>query len=179
MSIEYEARILEIDPISIEKQIISCGGKRIRESLMRRYMYAVDQTDRNQFIRLRDTGFEVTLTHKKISHDGIDGTEETEIVVNSFEKTHELLSKLGYKSKWFFENHRISFELAGARLEIDKWPLIPAYLEIEADSQEQVIQVTSILGYSEEQLIGENTLKIYAKYGVDLNQMKVLRFSDF
>lgn len=176
MTIEYEARILEIDPIELEKKILSCGGERIRSSLMRRYVYAVEDQNLNRFIRLRDTGFEVTLAYKEINHDGIDGTEETEVIVDNFDKTDELLSKLGYQTKWYQENHRTSFQLNGARLEIDHWPLIPPYLEIEADSYEQVIQIASLLGFAENQLVGENTLKIYVLYGINIKKIPVLCF---
>jgi adenylate cyclase class 2 len=177
LAIEYEARVLEIDPEQLKQKIISLGGKAVRESLMRRYVYAVHKQDLNRFIRLRDTGFEVTLTYKEITHDGIDGTEETEIIVDHFEQTDEFLSRLGYKEKWYQENYRSSFQLEGARLEIDRWPMIPTYLEIEADSYEEVIRIASLLGFQENELIGENTLKIYARYGINLKKIKDLRFN--
>jgi adenylate cyclase class 2 len=177
LGIEYEARILEINSQEIENKILFCGGEKIRESLMRRYVYAVNEEDLQKFIRLRDTGFEVTLTYKEIKHDGIDGTEETELVVDNFDKTDEFLSRLGYQSKWYQENYRTSFQLRGTRLEIDQWPMIPSYLEIEADTYEEVIQMAEILGYHKDELVGENTLKIYAKYGIDLKTIKDLRFS--
>jgi adenylate cyclase class 2 len=177
LGIEYEARILEINSQEIENKILFCGGEKIRKSLMRRYVYAVNEEDLQKFIRLRDTGFEVTLTYKEIKHDGIDGTEETELVVDNFDKTDEFLSRLGYQSKWYQENYRTSFQLRGTRLEIDQWPMIPSYLEIEADTYEEVIQMAEILGYHKDELVGENTLKIYAKYGIDLKTIKDLRFS--
>jgi adenylate cyclase class 2 len=54
--------------------------------------------------------------------------------------------------------------------------MIPLYVEIEADSQEQVVETAIKLGFSEEQLTGENTVKIYARYGIDLDSMEELRF---
>lgn len=177
MAIEYEARVLEIDPEQITEKILAIGGEKIRESLQRRYVYAINKQDLQQFIRLRDTGFEVTLTYKAIHHDGIDGTVETEVIVDRFDKTDELLTKLGYTTKWYQENKRTSFSLAGAQVEIDHWPQIPPYLEIEAESYEKVLQVAQMLGFHKEQLIGENTLKIYAQYGIDLRKIPELRFA--
>jgi adenylate cyclase class 2 len=176
--IEYEARLLEVDPVLMKQKILSCGGREVRESFMRRYVYAVHKDDLQRFIRLRDTGFETTLTYKEIKHDGIDGTEETEIVVDDFDKTDEFLNRLGYHTKWYQENYRSSFLLSGARLEIDHWPMIPPYLEIEADSYEDVIRVAQMLGYHQDQLVGENTLKIYAYYGLNLKKINDLRFTD-
>jgi adenylate cyclase class 2 len=54
--------------------------------------------------------------------------------------------------------------------------MIPPYLEIEADSKEQVVETAKKLGFEEEQLTGENTLNIYAKYGIDLDLISDLRF---
>jgi adenylate cyclase class 2 len=70
-----------------------------------------------------------------------------------------------------------SFVLNNAKLEIDHWPMIAPYVEIEADSKEHVIETAQLLGYQEEQLTGENTVKIYARYGVDLDNISDLRFS--
>ncbi|SEM73443.1 class IV adenylate cyclase [Lihuaxuella thermophila] len=178
MTIEYEAKVLDINPNIISQKIMGLGGKQIGQFFMRRYVYDVVPGDKSKWIRLRDTGQEVTLTVKEIVHDGIDGTQEVEIVVDDFEVTHQLLEKLGFTAKSYQENRRTSFLLDGARLEIDQWPMIQPYLEIEADSREQVVEVAARLGFGEVQLTGENTIKIYARAGIDLNSIKELRFSE-
>jgi adenylate cyclase class 2 len=45
--------------------------------------------------------------------------------------------------------------------------MIPPYLEIEADSREDVVRVAALLGISEDALTGQNTVKVYARYGID------------
>lgn len=139
MATEYEGKILEIDPSEIEDKILSNGGTKVSKAFMRRYVYDITPGDQSKWIRLRDTGREITLTIKEIHHDGIDGTEEIEVTVDSFEEANKMLEELGYQANGYQENHRTSFILNGARLEIDHWPMIPPYLEIEADSQEEVI----------------------------------------
>ncbi|MCH5585794.1 CYTH domain-containing protein [Shimazuella sp. AN120528] len=176
MSIEFEAKVIEINPAEMEQKIMQAGGKKVREALMKRYVYDIDPNRRGHWIRLRDDGDQVTLTVKKIHHDGISGTEEEEIVVQDFEKTNQLLRLMGFSPSAYQENHRTSFVLDGAQLEIDHWPLIPAYLEIEADSYERVVEVGRMLDLKEEQLTGENTTKIYKRYGIDLDQKRELRF---
>lgn len=176
MQTEFEARVLDIDPATVEQTILAKSGERLGEMTMRRYVYDIDPSDENRWIRLRDTGSEVTLTVKEITSDAIDGTLETEIVVDSFETTNLLLNHIGYTSKSYQENRRTSFSLEGARLKIDHWPLIPPYLEIEADSEEEVRSVAALLGYRPEDLTGENTIKIYRRYGHELNDLPELRF---
>ncbi|MBA4493263.1 class IV adenylate cyclase [Paenactinomyces guangxiensis] len=176
MSIEFEAKVIEVDPHDITEKINACGGQQTGEVFMRRYVYDITPGDKSKWIRLRDTGKEITLTVKEIVHDGIDGTLEVEITVDDFDATNQLLGKLGYQPKGYQENRRTSFILDGARLEIDHWPMIPPYLEIEGESHEHVVQVASKLGFKETKLTGENTIKIYARYGIDLNTIKELRF---
>ena len=145
---------------------------------MRRYVYDIAAGDESRWIRLRDDGTAVTLTVKEIAHDGIDGTTETEVVVSDFEVTNELLGQIGFQAKSYQENRRVSFEFDGAQLELDSWPLIPPYLEIEGESQEHVVRVAEILGISEDELTAENTVKVYARYGIDLTEISDLRFPE-
>ena len=97
-------------------------------------------------------------------------------MVGDFTATNELLALMGFTPKSYQENRRTSFTLDGARLELDEWPLIPPYLEIEGDTREDVVRVAGVLGYDEDQLTGENTLKVYARYGIELSEMREVRF---
>jgi adenylate cyclase class 2 len=176
MPIEVEAKVLDVEPGALSAGIVGVGGRRVGAALMRRFVYGIEAGDESKWIRLRDDGSAVTLTVKEIEHDGIDGTTETEVVVGDFETTNELLRRMGFEAKSYQENRRESFELAGARLEIDRWPLIPPYLEIEGDSHQHVVEVAAMLGIPEDRLTGENTVKVYARYGIDLGSIRDLRF---
>ena len=176
MPIEHEAKVLDIDPDVIEKLIIQQGGQKLGEKHMRRFVYDIDPNDQSKWIRLRDTGNETTLTVKEIKSDDIDGTHEVEIGVDDFGGTNELLAMLGFKPKSYQENKRVSFILDGAQVEIDTWPQIPPLMEIEAGSKAEVVRIAAMLGFSEEQLTGENTIKVYARYGIDLTAISDLRF---
>ncbi|MGI6872925.1 class IV adenylate cyclase [Amycolatopsis sp. 3B14] len=177
MPIEHEAKVLDIDPGSVAAQILRAGGERAGEPrLMRRYVYDVTPGDRSKWVRLRDTGTETTLCVKEIRSDAIDGTHEAEVTVGDFAGARELLGLLGFTPKSYQENRRTSFTLDGARLEIDEWPLIPPYLEIEAATVADVVRVAGLLGFTEDRLTGENTIKVYARYGIDLASIPRLRF---
>ena len=177
MPIEHEAKILDVDPAEFEKRILAAGGKQLgEERFMRRYVYDITPGDMSKWIRLRDTGDEVTLTVKEIRSDAIDGTHEVEVVVSDFEATNALLNLMGFRAKSYQETKRTSFTLDGAQVEIDQWPQIPPYAEIEARSKEEVVRVAGLLGYTEGDLTGENTIKVYARYGVDLGSIAELRF---
>lgn len=159
-----------------ERTILAAGATKIGETLQRRYVYDITPGDETKWIRLRDTGSKITLTIKEITNDAIDGTQETEIAVSDFDSTNVLLNKLGYQPKAYQENKRISFTLDGGEVEIDMWPRIPPYAEIESSSNEHVIAIAGKLGYRKDQLTGENTTKVYARYGIDLADIADLRF---
>ncbi|WP_433166955.1 class IV adenylate cyclase [Kribbella sp. CA-247076] len=176
MPIEFEAKVLDVEPHEMAERILRLGGRSVGERLMRRYVYDVRAGDESRWIRLRDDGSAVTLTVKEIAHDGIDGTSETEVVVSGFEAADEILGRIGFRAKSYQENRRASFEFGGAQLEIDSWPLIPPYLEIEGHSQEHVVRVADELGIAEDELTGENTVNVYARYGIDLTAIPELVF---
>lgn len=177
MPIEHEAKVLDIDLDEARAVILSNGGCQVNEpKLMRRYVYDITPGDMSKWIRLRDTGSETTLCVKEIRSDAIDGTHEVETTVSDFATTNELLGLLGFTPKSYQENRRTSFVLDRVRLELDEWPLIPSYLEIEGDTPAEVLGVARILGFTEDQLTSENTMKVYARYGIDLASIRELRF---
>ena len=176
MPIEHEAKILDIDPDTIERHILDKGGHKLGERFMRRYVYDITPGVDGKWIRLRDNGNRTTLAVKEITSDAIDGTHEVEVSVDDFTATNSLLEVMGFSAKSYQETKRVSFTLDGAQLELDTWPRIPPYLEIEAATKADVIRVAELLGYTEADLTGENTIKIYARHGIDLNTIRELRF---
>ena len=85
-----------------------------------------------KWIRLRTNGKITTLCIKEVADElNIDSTKELEVVVDDFNNMHEILCQLGYLARTYQENKRTSYEFNECSIEIDEWPLIPAYLEIE------------------------------------------------
>ncbi|KUL50127.1 adenylate cyclase [Streptomyces sp. NRRL F-4489] len=176
-TIEYEAKALDIDPAAMAERIRAAGGTFQGERLMRRYVYDTVPPVPGRWVRLRDSGGAVTLCVKTISSDAIDGTRETETTVGSFEDTHALLGLMGLTHRGYQENRRASWLLDGVRLEIDTWPRIPPYLEIEADTEEQVWATADRLALPRSGLTSENTTKVFTRYGIDLEAISELRFT--
>lgn len=175
--IEFEAKALDIDPAKMALLITDAGGTCTSPTrLMRRYVYDTIPAVPGRWVRLRDTGDEVTLCVKEIVTDAVDGTHETEVTVDSFEEAAALLRLAGLTPRSYQENRRTSYTLGGARLEVDEWPGIPPYLEIEADDAAQVWTAAAALGIDHDQLTSINTTKVYSLYGIDLDHIADLRF---
>jgi len=176
MKTEFEAKILEIDVDKITKRLSKLGAKKIAERMMKRFVYDFNPKKENSWIRLRFDGTKTTLTIKEINNDKIDGTKEIEINVDDFDKTNLLLEKLGYIHKGYQENKRVSYKLGDVEIELDFWPKIPPYLEVEGNSIEDVQKVVKQLGFDISQTTSINTTEVYKKYGIDIYSIKELKF---
>jgi adenylate cyclase class 2 len=176
MQAEYEVKILDVDVKEIKKKLEESGAKKYLERNMRRYVYDIDPADQSRWIRLRDNGEKTTLTIKKIESDNIDGTKEIEVRVDDFDKTNQLLNELGLFHKAYQENKRISYRLNGVKIEIDFWPKIPPYIEVEGVNQEETEKVVRILGFDMSQTTSMGVTKVYEKYGIDIHDFKELKF---
>ena len=171
MKSEIEARLLECDPEKIIDKLKDNNATFVGDWLQLRYCYDFNPVKKNSWIRLRTNGTETTLTIKEIQTDKIDGTKESEIVVSDFFVTDEILNKLGYIARSKQENRRIRFMLDGVEIDIDFWPMIPAYVEFEAGSENEIRSVCKKLGIDFNNLTTLDVQSIYAKYGLDINKM--------
>ena len=174
---EIEERVLEINIDEMIKKLENLNAKKVGEWNQKRYVYDFNPKRENEWIRLRDNGKEITLTYKNIEKNSIDGTKELEIEVSNFHETNQLLKILGYNPKAYQENKRIRYILNGTEIDIDSWPLIPAYMEIEGKSIEKVKEIERLLEVDEKQITVLNCQDIYLKiYGININEIKELKF---
>ncbi len=177
MHTEFEEKVLEVDVESMISKLKLLGATKVGEWFQKRYVYDFTPVRENEWIRLRTNGEKTTLTYKNVEKDTVDGTKELEIEVSDFEETNEMLNILGYKAKGYQENKRIRYMFDGAEIDIDSWPMIPTYMEIEAESEEKVKEVEGKLGVDLSKVTALNCDNIYSDiYGIDLKGVKDLRF---
>ena len=177
MESEYEITVLDTDVSEIEKKLESIGAIKQGEYFQKRNLYNFHEEYRGRFIRLRTNGEKTTLTIKdKSAKKEIGSVKELEIEVSSFEKTNEILELLGYEHSTYQENKRIIYKLGHIEFDIDTWPMIPTYLEIEGKNKEDVEKMIKILDIDEEKLSLDKVSEIYKKYGIDIHQYKELKF---
>lgn len=174
--IELEVKILDINEWDVKRKLSELGAKELRESDFKRYVYDFSPLDLNKWIRLRTDGNKSSLTIKEISSDNIDGTRESEIEVSNFDTTHSILQELWYQHKSYQENKRKSYILDDVNIEIDSWPMIPTYLEIEWSSEKWILDIVKKLWYNINDVTSINTKKVYSHYGINLEEYKNLTF---
>lgn len=178
MHTEYEVRILEIDVPSIKKKLDEVGATFGWDRLQRRYVYDFIPKLDGKWIRLRTNGIKNTLTIKDVVTSKIDGTRELEIEVDDFDKTNLILQELGYEHRAYQENRRIQYKLNGVEIDIDSWPMIPTYLEIEGSSEEEVYKTVELLGFDKSDTTSRDVEGIYNDYGHDVMEIKELKLEE-
>jgi len=174
---EKEVKFLNIDPDDIQKKLKKIGAKKVGEYFYRRRIF--DYPDlrfdkQGAWIRVRDEGDKVTLNFKRRlgvkTHDGTTcdkGMEEAEVIVSDFAKTADFLLKIGLIEKFYEENRRIRWVKNDIEFDIDTWPKLKPYLEIEAPSWRKVDKVIKLLGLNPKDKKIFSTHQIYKLNGIN------------
>jgi adenylate cyclase class 2 len=177
--IEYEVRVLEINKEEIQDRLKKLNAVLKEDVLQKRYVYDFKPVNPSKWIRLRTNGSKTTLTIKNVESSNIDGTREVEIEVSDFDTTNEILGELGYSPRGIQENKRIKYDLNGVEVDIDTWPKIPTYLEIEGTSEEEVYNTLKLLGIPKEKATSLDVQSIYKEiYNIDLDKEPNLSFEE-
>ena len=179
MKTEYEVRVLEIDHDLMVSKLEALGAKKIFAAMQERKVYDFKPVSKTKWLRLRTNGIKTTLTIKNLEAKTIDGTKETEIEVSSFKDTDEILEELGYHARSYQQNFRIQYILNDVEIDLDRWPLIPEYMEIEGKNAEDVYKILEKLNISKDKITTLDVDSVYKYYGInDICHMPKLLFEE-
>lgn len=177
---EIEAKFYPVDPVSIREKLTGIGARCIHpERLMRRAIFnrvLNPQLDaaKIRYIRVRDEGDRITLSMKDYPRpeEGVKWQREICIIVSSFEDTVSLLKVAGLKQNTYQETKRETWQFGQVLIEIDTWPGLLPYVEIEAPSEVLLHQVALQLQLDWEARLNEAVTVIYAKvYGIERDKI--------
>lgn len=139
---EIEVKFLEIDKEALIKKLRELGAKDLGEDNLKEAIFYDKegkwQYDEVKFVRIRQTskGIFVTFKHKEVH--GVTGTKEIEFTANDFQKVKDFLLEVGLVFFREQEKKRHKFLLDEVTVDIDSWPGIPTYVEIEGPSEEAI-----------------------------------------
>ncbi|MEK7095242.1 MAG: CYTH domain-containing protein, partial [Patescibacteria group bacterium] len=167
----------------------SIGAKNVGEFFYKRITFDfpdLNLHDKGAWLRLRDEGDRVTLTWKKRlgmkAHDGSasdDGMEEVEVVVSDFDQTATILRSIGMVDKFYQENRRTRYKKGVVEFDIDIWPRLNPYLEIESSSWEEVDKAINELGLDPKDKKIFSTNQIYMSQGIDEHEYTYMGFGEW
>lgn len=169
MQTEIEAKFLDIDPPSMRLKLKEAGAQLIAaERVMRRqnFDYPDHRLGRQQhaWVRVRDEGGTVTISYKQTNDYTLHGTKEINLTVDSYNAGAKFLEAIGMTSKNRQITKRESWLLNGTQIEIDTWPWIPSFVEIEGENETKVRQVAEALGFNWPDAVFGDVMPVYLRY---------------
>lgn len=100
--LEYEIRVYDINERKIKKILKENDAIKVqKKTIMPLIVYEHPTNKKDVYIRIRDEGYEITLTVKTNLKSKF--VVEREVVINSVEEGHAILTLLGCKVKYKIE----------------------------------------------------------------------------
>lgn len=149
MSLEIEAKFLDIDIPKMIKKIKELNGKRIHKMVLyKRYAFDLLNNNEKGYIRCRDENGIITITLKKYKPNTKYATEYEITLKNgsSIDDAKNILEAQGYKVKAYQETLREKWSLPGClEIAIDTLPGLPTYIELECKNEKEIKRVSKLL----------------------------------
>lgn len=169
MKIEYEATFPNIDKDKIRERLKKAGAVLLRpEFLQKRCTFNLPSGHEinGGWLRVRDEGDKITMTLKVVDGEKIENQKEIILEVENFSEAENFLVSLGCCKKSYQETKREIWNLDGVEVDIDEWPHLEPYVEVEGESEEMVKKVSEKIGFDYSQALFCCVTTLYQmKYG--------------
>ena len=182
MEKEIETRFLDINKEVLVEKLIKMGAvDKGEEKLDEIIFHAVDDSwvGKRKFVRLRKTKDKIKLTYKENVEQTVDSAQEIELEVSDMDKCSQFFEKVGLKSIRRLEKYRHTFKLGNVTIDIDTWPKIPVYMEIEGPSIDSLKSFCNQFGFDWEKRFDGDAREVFKLYGYDLDKITVVTFDEF
>lgn len=183
MDKEIEARFLDIDKQKLIEKLVALGAVDKGDKLLTEVIfYDADGAwhAERRFVRLRSVDDSVKLTYKSNKEQTIDSAREIEFAVPDADLAEQFLENVGLVAARHQEKRRHTFELEGVTIDIDTWPKIPTYVELEGSSEESIKAVARMLGFDwGDAVFDDARAVIEGRYNIPVGTMKWFTFDRF
>lgn len=179
MAYEIETKVLDIDEGQIKSKLVDLGASKIQETRLIVDWYrlkGVKEGEDDWFLRIRSNSagkHEVTWKAKSDILGTARKHKEINFLIAEPEKLADLFEEIGLEKYAHQEKDRTSFSYKGWQFDIDQYPQMPAYLEIEGESEEHIKEAMQLLDIANNPTWakGERIL-IQETYGLDWYNMR-------
>lgn len=183
MNKEIEARFLDIDKEELIKKLVALGAVDKGNVLLSEVIfYDADNTwpDEGRLVRIRSRGTTTNLTCKHHTERTIDGAREIEFAVPDANLAQQFLENIGLVVARHQEKWRHTFTLDGVTIDIDTWPRVPTYVELEGLSEEDIKAVARSLGFNWQDAVFDDARAIIQnRYDIPVGTMRWFTFDRF
>lgn len=182
MKTEIETRFLEIDKDKLflrlkELNATDRGEIKLDEIIF--YDKNFEWLKENKLVKLRKQNDTIKLIFKNNKEQKVDSAKEIEFAVSKFDEAKDFLEAIGLIAYRIVEKYRHSFQLDNVIIDIDTWPKIPTYVELEGDSVEDLKLVAQKLNLVWDNRFDGDPRFVYKKYGFDFDNIKTVTFDKF
>lgn len=181
MQTEIEATFTDIQRDEIRAMLKNLGATLVRsDRLMKRKVFDFPNQglDHNgAWVRVRDEGDKITMSYKRLVDRTLTGVQEVNLVLDNYEQGCEFVKALGLVEKSYQETRRESWELNGVQIEIDEWPWIPPFVEIEGPSEAAVQAVAEKLQFDWSAALHGSVENVYLQH-FDVTEAEVDRWPE-
>lgn len=152
MEVEIKFRV-EFD--RIREKIESIGAKFIGEEIQEDLYFSLPPKHLLRIRRIANLG-ESILGYKEIKDERNEEFDEIEVKVEDFDKTREILKRLGFKEEVWVKKHRYIYKLDNVTFELNKVEGLGDFLDIEVMSdniekaKEKIWEIAKLLGLKKE-----------------------------
>ncbi len=179
MPYEIETKVLDIDKNKIIEKLIGLGAVKIQETRLFVDWYQTKgekEGSANWFLRIRsdkEGKHEVTWKGDPKTMGIGKVRREISFLVEEPKEVAALFTELGLEKYGHQEKDRVSFSFGDWHFDIDQYPGMPAYLEIEGKSEEHLKEGMKLLGLENNRTSNEGErILIQKEYGLNWYNMK-------
>ncbi len=156
MAHEIETKVLDIDQPEIEKKLAELGAKRSDRTKLSVTWYHPANTKNGEdawYLRIRsydDKKHEVTWKAKSLILGTARKHKEINFMIEEPEKLADLFEETGLEAYAHQEKYRTTYKLKDWQFDIDEYPKMPPFIEIEGKSEghlKEAMQLLSIAGH--------------------------------
>lgn len=178
---EIEAKFLEIDKEALVAKLKSLGAEDQGEEILREIIfYDKDfnwQKNKDKIVRIRQTGKGIFLTYKDTQEKSLSGMEEIEFKIDSLDKAKDFLEALGLVAYRHQEKKRHKFILKDTIVDIDTFPKVPVYVELEGKTEDDVRETAKLLGFAwKNAVFGNSGVMIEDYYKIPVRHLRYFTF---
>lgn len=165
-----------IEDIDTLKKMIEFLGARVGEFNDNFLQVIIDKPIIKRFARIRNDGGELqfNIKAKRDKSADIDERPELETVIAHPQEILNFLNRIGYKLKFYREKYRTSYQIGGDTLiELNEAPIGMPWVEVEAPSQEKIIEACKSLDYPQEKVLSMSDKDYFRKQFPDITKEKL------
>ncbi len=170
---EHEIKILDVNIDDLQARLVDLNAIKVFDDERTITVFDTENlayiNQKDKLIRITEEGTVKVTMHVNQSKPEIK--EGIKFKTSRMKETADFFHELGLDPICKVTSHRISYEIGQIDFDIDKFPLIPPFLEIDIEHLEKegwtVDQLLKALGLEENKVVVMGTEDIHKLYGIN------------